>query len=485
MSIALVVINISFEPLSGKLVALRGASLIPRIAAALASSLAYLTFCSLVGIEASLLPLLAGLSALSPNLSPLISSMVIGASLYLGGGLKMLLLFTPVLLLVVYKGLQSWHSALFLQLLSVLMLVSGGYAAALLGLLYALSSAEEPRAAAATGLVFSSQVFVLSGFLLPGDTWLCSLVRVPGGLAALLDKTPFDVVNVGQFYLALLEKLLKDPYMAASYTMLAASALLSALLAEEVGRVRSSIAAPLLLSVPALYGANAPLLELGRQVLTVAAASGLASLAATPGWHQPRRLSLSVKTPPPREKRKSAEDLLFEDLKPYTSLVLEECLKGKYSYLLLLGLSLEDERALRARILSVGKCAAKIVLFHEHGAIPQGLSPENTLVFYIPPLSLEEAVSLLSRLSGYPQEAIESLDSEFLNVLKYLDRTALLEIAGKADKLIAGGSPAKRAFEKAISEASPKFTPEVAVLIEEITSLYPTIGFRRTPFRHF
>ncbi|MEM4562443.1 MAG: hypothetical protein QXI55_00735, partial [Thermofilum sp.] len=135
MSIALVVINISFEPLSGKLVALRGASLIPRIAAALASSLAYLTFCSLVGIEASLLPLLAGLSALSPNLSPLISSVVIGASLYLGGGLKMLLLFTPVLLLVVYKGLQSWHSALFLQLLSVFMLVSGGYAAALLGLL--------------------------------------------------------------------------------------------------------------------------------------------------------------------------------------------------------------------------------------------------------------------------------------------------------------------------------------------------------------
>lgn len=463
---------------------MRGISLTPRITAAVASSLTYFVFCSLIEIDASLLLLLAILSALSPNLSPLTLSVVTAASLYLGGSLRMLLLFSPVLLLVVYKGLQGWHSALFLQLLSMLIFVSGGYAAALLGLLYALSSAEEPRAAAATGLVFSSQVFVFSGLLLPSDTWLCSLVKVPGGLADTLSRTPFDVVNVGQFYLALLEKLLEDPYIAASYAMLAASALLSSLLAEEMGRVRSSITAPLLLSVAAIYGASAPLIELGKQVFTIVTASGLASLASSPGLHHPRRASLKVKTPLQIERGKKPDEILFEDLKPHELLVQEECRKGKYSYVLLLGLSLEDERALKAHLLSTGKCFAKIVLFHEHGVVPHGLSPENTLVFYIPPLTLEEAASLLSKLSGYPREIIESLDPELLNTLRYLDRTSLVEVARKADKLIAEGSPAKRAFEKAISEASPRFTPEVAILIEEVTSLYPTVGFKSRTLTH-
>lgn len=462
---------------------MRGTSLLPRIVAALASSLTYYIFCSLVSIETPLLPILAGLSAASPGLSPLSTSLVISASLYLGGNFKLLLLFSPLLLLVVYKGIQSWHSALFVQLLSVLVLISGDYAAAFLGLLYAISSIEEPRASLATGLVFVSYVFVMSGFLLPNDVWLCGMIKVPGGLANFLDRTPFDVVNVGQFYLAMLEKLLRDPYIATSYVLLTVSTLLSSFLTEEMGKHRSSITAPLLLSIAPLYSAHLPPLELGRYVLTTVAASGLASLITSPSVYRPKRISLRARAPLLRGRTKTRGEDLFEDLRPFVKLLGEVCLQGKYRYVLILGLSLEDERAFLKYVLGADKCAAKILLFHEYGRIPPELNPESTLVFYIPPLSSEEAADLLSRLSGYPREIIESLDPEYFNMLKYFDRVSLLKIAERADSLVARGSPAKRAFKDAISETLPMLTPEMASLIERIASLYPVIGFKRDPFK--
>lgn len=458
---------------------MQGDSLVTRLAAALASSLTYLLFCSLVSVNGPLLLVTAGLSAASPGLSSLFTALGIGLSLYLGGSFKLLLVFLPILFLSVYKGLQGWAAALFVQLVSLLVFLGGGLAAVFLGLLYALASAEEPREAAATGLVFITNVFVLSGFLLPGDTWLLGVVKVPGGLASLLSATPFEVVNAGQFYLVMLEKFIQDPFIAASYAVLVASAFTSSLLAEELGRVRSSIVAPLFLSALALYSGRTPLLELSKQMLLIIAASGLASLATAAELRTPKRAGLRAKPLHGREGRETKTSILFKDLKPYVAQLRDECLKGRYRNVVVLGLSLEDEKAFVRTILGNARCLSNVVLFHERGGIPQSFKPEDTLVFYIPPLSLEEAVALLSEISGYPVDIIESVDSKILRVLMYMDRSSLLKVSMTADALISGGSSAKRAFEKALSEIKPCFTPEMASLIEGIAASYTVIGFKR------
>ena len=445
--------------------------------AALAAGLTYTIFCSLVGLSAPLALLAALLAAASPGLSPLLVSILLGAGLYLEGGATPLLLFAPLLLLSVYKGLQSWESSLFAQLLSLLILVSGDLGGALLGLLFALSSREGPREAATTGFVLASWEFVLAGYLLPADAWLCGVIKVPGGLAPALSSTPFEIVNVGQFYLRLLEKLLGDSLLTASFFLLPVSALVSSLLAEELGAPRSSIVGPLILAIPPLYSGHVRLYELSKGVLAAAASAGAASLAVSAEFRAARRAPRrKVLTRPPSPDR--GEESLFADVHELAELLRAECSRGAFKFLVILGLSLDDERAFLKYSLGRSGCRANVILFHERGGIPSDASPDDTLVFYIPPLTLEEAVNLLARLSGYPRDVLESVDERLLDRLRYLDRTSIREIALEADRLVAGGSPAKRAFEEAISRAVPRLTPELAAAIEAVVTVYPTLGFR-------
>jgi hypothetical protein len=99
-------------------------------------------------------------------------------------------------------------------------------------------------------------------------------------------------------------------------------------------------------------------------------------------------------------------------------------------------------------------------------------------VVYIPPLTTEESVELLSRVSGYPVEVIESVGPETLGRLKYFDRSSLGRVASLADSLISKGYTAKRAFEAAILSVAPSYTPELAALIESVLSRYVVVGLR-------
>jgi len=451
-------------------------SLLPRAYAAAASYLAFTLACALLGLADRLSLLLAVLSAASPQLSPLFFSVMLAVTAYSEGRTALLAALAPLLPLIFLKGLQGWHASLGVLLASLLALVGGRLSPAFVGLLHAVASAEEPRRAVLSGVVFAYTLFLFAALTLPAPAWVGGLVKVPGGLRETLSSTPLEAVNAGQVYLRLLEEAARDQSLALSFALLVVSALAASLLSEETGAQRSAVLAPLLLAVVPLTGAR----EVGPAtwlagLLTAVAASGAASTLS------------SVKLKPVRlpaaggrkhEAPSQLPLLLFRDLLPLADGIREICSSGKYRYLLFLGLSLEDERSF-AELVSGRGCSAKILLLHS--LAPEkalSLDPEKTLVVYIPPLTTGESVELLSRVSGYPVEVIESVGPETLGRLKYFDRSSLGRVASLADSLISKGYPAKRAFEAAILSVAPSYTPELAALIESVLSRYVVVGLR-------
>uniref|UniRef100_A0A7C3WPK4 Uncharacterized protein n=1 Tax=Thermofilum pendens TaxID=2269 RepID=A0A7C3WPK4_THEPE len=451
-------------------------SLLPRVHAAAASYLAFTLACTLLGLEHKLSVLLAILSAASPQLSSLFLSAMIAVSAYSGGQSALLAVLAPLLLLIPLKGLQGWHTSLGVLLASLLTITGEKFSPIFLGVLYAITSSEEPRRATLSGIVFASTLFLFAALALPAPAWVGGLVKVPGGLKGALSSTPLELVNAGQVYLMLLEETARSRSLALSFALLVISSLTASFLSEEVGAARSAVISTLLLAAVPLSSTEevAPsvwLTGLLVAVMTSGAASTLSSVRL-----RRIRLPAAARSIPGTTQLQS--QILFRDLLPLVSHIRETCRIGGHRYLVFLGLSLEDEK--RFSELAVGRrCAAKVMLFHS--LTPEkalSLEPREVLVVYIPPLTVEEAVRTLSEISGYPVEVIESVEWETLSILKYLDRSSLARVATLADSLIAKGYPAKRAFETAISSATPSYTPELALLIDSMLSRYMVLGLR-------
>jgi len=449
-------------------------NLLPRVYAAVASYLAFILACALLGLADRLSVLLAILSAVSPQLSSLFLSIMVAVSAYAEGEIALLAVLAPLLPLIFLKGLQGWHASLGVLLASLLALTGGRLSPVFIGLLYAIASAEDLRRAALSGVVFASTLFLFAALALPTPAWIGGLVKVPGGLRGALSSTPLEVVNAGQVYLLLLEEAMRDQALTLSFTLLIASALAASLLSEEMNAPRSATLAPLVLAVVPLTGVgevDPPTWLAG--LLLAATTAGIASTLSSVSLRRTRLPAAARSTP---GESLQPYQLLFRDFLPLAERIREAC--GKCRYLLFLGLSLEDEKHLAELVTGQG-CSAEVLLFHS--LTPEealSLDPGETLVVYIPPLTTEEAVNILSSISGYPVEVIRSVRLEALSSLKYLDRSSLGRIASLADSLVSRGYPAKRAFETAILAATPSYTPELAAAIEAVLSRYVVIGLR-------
>ncbi len=447
-----------------------------RVYAAAASYLAFTLACALLGLADRLSVLLAILSAASPQLSPLFLSIMLAVSAYAEGKLALLAALAPLLPLIFLKGLQGWHASLGVLLASLLALAGGKFSPVFIGLLHAIASSEEPRHAALSGVVFASTLFLFAALALPAPAWVGGLIKVPGGLAETLSSTPLEAVNAGQVYLKLLEEAARDRSLALSFAVMVASAFATSLLSEEIGAQRSAMLAPLLLAVMPLTGAaEVETIAWLAGLLVAVAASGAASTLTSV---KPKTVRLPAVTRRRYGAPLQQSQLLFRDLLPLADRIREACSSGEYRYLLFLGLSLEDEKSF-AELVTGRECSAKVLLLHS--LAPEealSLDPGETLVVYIPPLTTEEAVRILSSVSGFPVEAIETIGLEALSRLKYLDRSSLGKVASLADSLISRGYPAKRAFETAILSMAPSYTPELAALIESVLSRYMVIGLR-------